>query len=87
MQIRELNNKTGWITLEMQDSELRAITNMFCKAKKSDNVDFTSKDYKVYSDLYAAISILHCGSLPDFELNHIKELRDKAEELNGEVVF
>lgn len=83
MQIKELNTQTGWITLEMQDAELRTITNMFCKAKRDDKVDFTAKDYEIYSDLYAAISILHCGTLPDFELNHIRELRDKAEELRG----
>lgn len=83
MQIKELNTQTGWITLEMQDTELRTITNMFCKAKRDDKVGFTAKEYEIYSNLYAAISILHCGALPDFELNHIRELRDKAEELSN----
>lgn len=62
----------------MSDIELRTITNLLCRARKT--VDFTIKEYEVNAELFTAITILHHGMIPGFEREHINELYEKANE-------
>lgn len=77
MIIEKVDRKNGFITLEMSDKELRTITNLLCKARKQINFDKT--DYAVNAELFTAITILHSGRIPNFELNLIKEMQDKSQ--------
>ena len=76
MNIKEINGKAGSITITMSDTELRTITNLFCKARN--HVDFEKKEYIVNAELFTAITILHHGTIPAFELKHINELYVKG---------
>lgn len=76
MRIKDLHNPQGYITLELKESELRAMTNLLYEATIS-GVSFDKEGYLLYSNLYTAVSILSHGYLPDFELNLIRALRDK----------
>ena len=76
MNIDKLNKNTGFITLTLSEEELRTITNLMCKARKS--IGFSKQDYKINADLFAAITLLHHGIIPDFELKHLTELYHKA---------
>lgn len=78
MNIEKIDTKTGYITLTMRDEELRTVTNLLCKARKT--VEFTKSDYKVNAELFTAITVLHHGCIPAFERKHINELCEKAGE-------
>ena len=77
MLIEKIDRKNGFITLEMSDTELRTITNLLCRARKQ--IDFHKTEYAVNAELLTATTILHSGRLPNFELNLIKEMQDKAQ--------
>lgn len=76
MNIEKTDGKTGNITLSMSDTELRTITNLMCKARN--HIEFTPKEYTVNAELFTAITILHHGKIPAFELQHICELYKKG---------
>lgn len=64
------------ITLTMRDTELRTITNLFCKARSQ--IDFNKNEYIVNAELFTAITILHHERIPAFELSVINELYQKG---------
>lgn len=76
MNIEKFDKNTGLITLTLSEEELRTITNLMCKARKS--IGFSKQDYKINADLFAAITIFHHGKIPDFELKFLTELYHKA---------
>lgn len=76
MNIKTIDGKNGNITITMSDIELRTITNLFCKARN--HIDFNKKEYIVNAELFTAITILHHGTIPAFELKHIYELFQKG---------
>lgn len=43
MTIEKIDRKSGEINLTMSDTELRTITNLFCKARK--HLDFDEQEY------------------------------------------
>ena len=77
MIIEKIDRKSGFITLEMSDSELRMITNIFCRERKQKKI--SKEEYKVNAELFAAITILHSGRIPNFEINLIKQMQDEAQ--------
>lgn len=77
MIIEKIDRKSGFITLEISDSELRTITNIFCRERKQKK--FSKEEYKVNAELFAAITILHIGRIPNFEINLIKQMQDEAQ--------
>ena len=77
MIIEKIDRNNGFITLEMSNKELRTITNLLCKAREK--IDFDKTDYAVNAELLTAVTILHSGKMPNFELNLIKEMQDKAQ--------
>lgn len=82
MNIREMNCNTGSITITMRDTELRTLTNLLCQARKS--VDFSADEYEINAKLFTAITVLHCGMIPEFERNHINKLYELAKEKRGD---
>lgn len=76
MTFNEINRKSRSITITMEEAELRALTNLLCHARKK--VEFNKEHYKVNADLFTAITILHHGKLPAFELKLISELYQKG---------
>ncbi|MBP3359922.1 MAG: hypothetical protein J6N52_03640 [Clostridia bacterium] len=76
MNIEKTNGKTGYITITMRDAELRSITNLLCQARE--HINFSKKDYIVNAELFTAITILHHGRIPEFELSIINELYNKG---------
>lgn len=76
MNIKQMDGKAGSITITMSDVELRTITNLLCKARN--HIDFEKKEYVVNAELFTAITILHHGTIPAFELKHINELYKKG---------
>lgn len=82
MLIKNVDRENGFITLEMSDSELRTVTNLLCKARE--RIDFNKTDYAVNAELFTAITILHSGRIPHFELNLIKEMQDKSQRSDSE---
>ena len=85
MNIREMDCKTGSITITMQDTELRTLTNLLCKARKV--VDFEAKDFEVNAELFTAITILHHGCIPAFEREHINGLYESIKHIGHEKVY
>ena len=78
MNIREMNCNTGSITITMRDTELRTLTNLLCKARKT--VDFSADEYEINAKLFTAMTVLHDGMIPQFEREHINDLYKMAEE-------
>ena len=76
MLIEKIDRKSGFITLEMSDIELRTVANLLCRARKGKN--FSNEEYAVNAGIFTAITILHHGRIPAFEFKHIKEMYDKA---------
>lgn len=76
MRINKIDEKSGFITITMEDTELRTITNLLCKARSQ--IDFDKKEYIVNAELFTAITILHHGMIPAFERKHINELYEKG---------
>lgn len=76
MNIRNIDGKNGSINITMSDIELRTITNLFCKARSQ--IDFNENEYIVNAELFTAITILHHGKIPAFELKLINELYEKG---------
>lgn len=76
MTIEKIDRKNGEINLTMSDTELRTITNLFCKTRK--HLNFNGQEYFLNAELFTAITILHHGLIPDFEFEHIKELYEKG---------
>lgn len=77
MIIEKIDRKSGFVTLEISDEELRTVTNIFCRARKQQ--DFSKKEYAVNAELFTAITVLHHGRIPNFEINLIKDMQEKAQ--------
>ena len=82
MIIEELNHQTGYITLSMNNNELRTITNLLHKARN--NISFSRIDYRINAELLTAITVLNYGKIPDFERKETNELYEKAGIKEGE---
>ena len=82
MNIREMDCKTGSITITMSDTELRTLTNLLCRARKV--VKFEAKDFEVNAELFTAITILHHGCIPAFEREHINGLYESIKYIGHE---
>lgn len=76
MIIEELNHQTGYITLSMNNNELRIITDLLHKARK--NISFSRIDYQINAELLTAITVLNYGKIPNFERKETNELYEKA---------
>lgn len=76
MNIKRIDGKLGSIDITMSDIELRTITNLLCKARSQ--IEFNKNEYIVNAELFTAITILHHGKIPAFELKHINELYKKG---------
>ena len=76
MNIKRIDGKNGNIDITMSDTELRTITNLLCKARSQ--IDFNKNEYLVNAELFTAITILHHGRIPAFELRLIKQLYEKG---------
>ena len=76
MNIKRIDGKNGSIDITMSDTELRTITNLLCEARSQ--IDFSKMDYIVTAELFTAITILHHGRIPAFELKLIKQLYEKG---------
>lgn len=82
MNIEKMDCKNGFITITMQDTELRTLTNLLCKARKA--VKFGAKDFEVNAELFTAITILHHGCIPEFEREHINSLYENIKLIGHE---
>lgn len=83
MKILNFDSDAGFTDLRFNREELRTLADILCKARK--NQDFNQREYNVNTSIYMASTLLSHGCLPDFEFNHLKELRDKANTPKGEL--